>query len=363
MGEVPGFRRSADLLVGYRFEPWFYGDSVGLEGLLCASELLEDPFYEGFVHGMARGALARDIGPRPMDNTVPGHVLTELAVRRGDSRLLDGLGQLIAFLKSRPTVHGVPISLERAGLMKPYGGTPLPSDESALVDDPGQAVYVDCIHFDPPFFVAYGIAVGDDELVKQGIAMAEAFADLLQGDRDLFDHFYLVKTDRTYIPGWTRGQGWAALGLLDVIESVGVDDPRVGRLKASLVRLCSAMIETQRPDGHWGSLATVDSGIETSAAAFFASVFPRMRRLGMSWPEADEAGALAFNAMVAAVDETGWLRGVSATVWSSTQMDHYLNVPLDHMVPWSQGPLLIALHERARTAQEGESPWPSHWLS
>lgn len=363
MGEVPGIRRAANLLVGYGFQPWFYGDSVGLEGLLCASELLDDPTYEGFVQGMARGAMARDGAPRPMDNTVPGYVLTELAVRRRDTRLLEDLGRLIAFLQQRPTVHGVPISLEQAGLMLPYGGVVLPPDELALVADPGAAVYVDCLHFDPPFFVAYGLATGDEGLVNQGIAMAEAFADLLQGDRRLYDHFYLLKTERTYIPGWTRGQGWAALGLLDVIESVGVDDPRVQGLRDSLTRMSGAMIETQRPDGHWGSLATLESGVETSAAAFFASVFMRMRRLGIGWPEADEAGARAFNAMLSAVDDTGWMRGVSATVWSSTQMDHYLHVPLDYMVPWSQGPLLIALHEFSRNQEEGTSPWPSHWLS
>ncbi len=363
MGDVIRIRRAADLLVGYGFQPWFYGDSVGLEGLLCAGELLHDPFYEGFVHGMARGAMARDGAPRPMDNTVPGHVLTNLAVRRGDERLLADLGRLIGFLRDRPAVSGVPLSLERAGLMHPYGGVPLPEDEVALVEDPGAAVYVDCLHFDPPFFTTYGLALGDSELVEEGIAMAEAFAALLQGNRGLYDHFYLVKTDSTYIPGWTRGQGWAALGLLDVIEGVGVDDRRVQTLRDSLTRMCAAMINCQRPDGHWGSLATLESGIETSAAAFFASVFMRMGRLGMGWPELDRAGERAYTAMIDSVDDSGWLRGVSATVWSSTQMGHYLHVPLDHMVPWSQGPLLIALHERVRSQKEGVSPWPSQWLS
>ncbi len=363
MGEVARVRRAADLLVGYGFSPWFYGDSVGLEGLICAGELLEDPSYEGFVHGMARGAMARDGAPRPMDNTVPGHVLTHLALRKGDGRLLEELGALVAFLRERPTVRGVPVSLARAGLMSPYGDVPLPADEALLLDDPGPAVYVDCLHFDPPFFVSYGKAVGDEQLVEEGVAMAVAFADLLQGDRGLYDHFYLVRTDTTYIPGWTRGQGWAGLGLLDVIEAIGVDDPRGLPLQSSLRRMCEAMVETQRPDGHWGSLATVDSGIETSAAAFFASILPRMSRLGLGWPDADAAGRRAYDAMIAAVDESGWMRGVSATVWSSTQMGHYLHVPLDHMVPWSQGPLLIAVHERHRFAEKGADPWPSQWLS
>jgi len=345
MADLALVRKAADLLVGYPFTPWFYGDSVGFEGLLCASELLENRVYEGFVHGMARGAIARDHLPRQLDNTVPGKVLTDLAVRTGDEQLLEGLGSLVRFVVQRPMLVGIPVSLERAGLMQPYGGVVLPPDEAALVEDPGPAIYVDCLHFDPPFLASYGRATDDDDLVESGVAMAEAFARLLQRDGGFFDHFYLGRTARTYIPGWSRGQGWAVMGLLDVIETVGVGDARVAVLEDSLARLAHAMVASQRPDGHWGSLTTEESPAETSAAAFFAAALMRMRRLGLGNDETDAAGARAFDAMIGSVDDVGQLRGVSATVWSSTQLDHYKHVPMDHMVPWSQGPLLMALHE------------------
>ncbi len=104
---------------------------------------------------------------------------------------------------------------------------------------------------------------------------------------------------------------------------------------------------TQLPSGHWGSLAQQDSPVETSAAAFMAAVFMRMERLGLSNDLLQQSAARAFDAMIASVDDTGWLRGVSATVWSSTEIDHYNHVPVDFMVPWSQGPLLMALYERS----------------
>jgi rhamnogalacturonyl hydrolase YesR len=135
------------------------------------------------------------------------------------------------------------------------------------------------------------------------------------------------------------------MGLLDVIETVGVGDARAAVLEDSLARLAHAMVASQRPDGHWGSLTTEESPAETSAAAFFAAALMRMRRLGLGNDETDAAGARAFDAMMGSVDDLGQLRGVSATVWSSTQLDHYKHVPMDHMVPWSQGPLLMALHE------------------
>ena len=46
--------RAADALVAYPFSCWHYGDSIGFEGLLAASEILEDQRYFGFAYGFMR---------------------------------------------------------------------------------------------------------------------------------------------------------------------------------------------------------------------------------------------------------------------------------------------------------------------
>lgn len=349
-------RAAADELVTYDFEPWFYGDSVGAEGLLRASDLLGDQFYAGFVHGLARGAWGRDAAPRPFDNTVPGRALVELAVRRGDMRLLENLGALLAELQHRRLIRDVPVSMERAGLIEPYGGVRLPPQEAALLDDPGSAVYLDCLHFDPTFLCAYGRAVDDPGRVRQGVRMAGSFVSLLQGDSGLFHHFFLERTGTAYIDGWSRGQGWALLGLLDVIEDAGPGTEGVDVLCRAAVRLAEAVRVHQRPNGHWASvLGDEESPTETSAAAFYAAAFLRMRRLGLGDDELVDSAQRALTAVVGSTDEQGRLRGASAVVWSSTSAKHYNHVPLDHIVPWSQGPLLLALWEAHVWAQD-----PSH---
>ena len=78
--------RVADRLVAHPFQAWFYGDSIGFEGLLAASELLGEARYADFVHGFLRGWAARERPYRPDDNTAPGHVLCALAERTGDER-------------------------------------------------------------------------------------------------------------------------------------------------------------------------------------------------------------------------------------------------------------------------------------
>lgn len=346
MVDVGLVRAAADQLVSYDFRPWFYGDSVGAEGLMRASDLLGDEFYAGFVHGMARGALGRDGALRPYDNTVPGRALVELAVRRGDTRLLEGLGALLEALQQRRTIGGVPVSMDLAGLVEPYGGDDLPDHEAALLEDPGAAVYLDCLHFDPTFLCAYGKAVGDDVKVRQGVQLAASFVSLLQTGSGLFQHFFLERTQRAYVDGWSRGQGWALLGLLDVIEDAGSGVEGVDPLCQAVVRLAQAVRPHQRASGHWASvLGDQESPTETSAAAFYAAAFMRMCRLGLGDDELRDSAMRALSAVLDSTDEQGRLGGASAVVWSSTSAKHYNHVPLGHMVPWSQGPLLLAVWE------------------
>ena len=54
------------------------------------------------------------------------------------------------------------------------------------------------------------------------------------------------------------------------------------------------------------------------------------------------AAERAWSATRAALDVNGALTGVSAAVWSSTRDSHYHHVPRGLVVPWGQGPLLLA---------------------
>ena len=54
--ELDLLRKVADRLLGYRFSFWHYGDSIGFEGLLAASDLLGDTRYESWAHGAIRAS-------------------------------------------------------------------------------------------------------------------------------------------------------------------------------------------------------------------------------------------------------------------------------------------------------------------
>ncbi|MCC6315626.1 MAG: glycoside hydrolase family 88 protein [Thermomicrobiales bacterium] len=348
--------QAADRLLALPYETWAFGDSVGFEALLAATPATGDSRYAAFAHGFFRAWATRAEPYRPLDCTAPGLAMTLGAEQTGDARLLDAAARLADYLAGRRLVGGVFATWERSPLRHPYGPGSLPPDEAALLRDPGAGVFVDCLHFDPPFFAALGRVAGEPGFIRLAIEQAVGYVQLLQDPTGgLFHHFWLEKTERPYILGWGRGQGWALLGLLDVLEQQGwrADaDPGDGlaMLADAAHRLADAMRGVQRPDGHWWAVVQdPQSGNETSTAAFMAVAFARGRALGLLGDDYREPEARALAAIRAATNVNGVLTGVSAAVWACTSPNHYAHVPRGFLVPWGQGPLVLAL-ARAESA-------------
>jgi unsaturated rhamnogalacturonyl hydrolase len=164
----------------------------------------------------------------------------------------------------------------------------------------------------------------------------------------LFAHFYLERTQRLYGHGWSRGQGWALLGLLDVLEHGADDLPGREQIADSLRRLASALVATQEPSGHWrGRIGDPGTVVETSAAFFFSAGIWRGVRLGVFEEELLAVADRAWYAGLESIAPDGHIAGVSAEVWPSLAESHYRGVKAGVQVPWGQGPFLLAAAERA----------------
>lgn len=350
-------RLVAPTLAGLRYATWNFGDSVGFEAMLAATDLLDDARWSYFGWGWARAWASRSTPFVRQDCTAPGLAITELARRFGDDVLLDAAVDLARYLMSRPTLQGVYQTSVHAPLQQPCGPARLDAAAAALLADPPAGVFVDCLHFDPPFFAALAAATGDLVFADAALTQAGGYLTAL-GRRDgLFDHFILQGIDGRFGRGWGRGQGWALLGMLDVVEQLtplaGVltDDQNAAltRVAAAAAALVTAMMRWQRPDGHWSIVITdPTSGDESSTAAFMAAGFHRALRLQVvTGRDVERAAAAAYAAMWSAVDDAGSLTVVSAAVNACTDNSHYAHVPTGFRVPWGQGPVLLAAAARA----------------
>jgi unsaturated rhamnogalacturonyl hydrolase len=349
-------RLAADVLARYRFELWKYGDSIGFEGLLAASSLLGDDTWGSWTYGALKGWAGRTHRAfREMDNTAPGHALCLVFERTGDDALVEAAAELVEFLRSRGTVDGVFISWQHAPLRPPHGGKPLSAPEAALLPDAGPGIFVDCLHFDPPFLGHFGRLVEDAALVEAAVEQALGYIRLLQDQSGIFWHFFLERTGDRYGYGWGRGQGWALLGLLDLLEYLPDGHAAATELQESALSLARALVGLQREDGGWSAVVGDEaSGDESSTAAFAAAGFAQGLAAGLFGEEFLEPARRAWQHTVARVDERGVLADVSAAVWPCTDPTHYAHAPTGFVVPWGQGPLLVAA-ERVRSLGLDES--------
>jgi unsaturated rhamnogalacturonyl hydrolase len=340
-------QRVAQKLEQHDFKGWFYGDSVGFEGLVAAGDMLGVATWQDFSRGFFRAWATRMEPFQLDDNTAPGHVMCEMIRRTDDQVLRAAVLKLAEHLYSRRRVGGVGITFEDTlrALRQPYGGVPLNAADQELMKAPGAGIWLDCMHFDPPFY-AHLSEIGAGEIwAQRAVDEILAYCDLLDDpELGLYQHYWLEKTRRAYIRGWGRGQGWALLGLLDVVAHAAPTTPRHDEVVRKSRDLAEAMLRWQLPDGNWWAMVhEPDSGPESSTAAFMACAFYRGIRLGVL-PAGTfrEPADRAFAAMSANLDADGNLQGVSAAVYAALVQEHYWHVPRGLIVPWGQGPVLTA---------------------
>ena len=339
----------ADQLLVLPYKTWSFGDSVAFEGMVAASAVLSEDRWLQFARGYVRAWATRSQPYGRLDCTAPGLAMVQIYRATQDPLVLDGALGLARYLVTRPRIDGVFATWEHSPLQQPYGPDQLNERELALLANPPAGVFIDCLHFDPPFLVALGAATGEQAFVEEGARQAVGYVRLLQTDSGLFDHFVLEGSTTTYGPGWGRGQGWALLGLLDVLDELPAAHPCRKQLADAAARVMAAMIRLQREDGHW--YAVVDdpgSGDETSTAAFMAAGMLRASRMSLGGDEARAAADRVLGAALTSIDHDGILSGVSAAVNACTTPSHYAHVPRGFVVPWGQGPLALALAERLR---------------
>jgi unsaturated rhamnogalacturonyl hydrolase len=341
----------AERLGAHPFKGWFYGDSVGFEGLVAAADILNDPKWVNFSQGFFRAWATRMEPFQPDDNTAPGHVMCDIVERTGDNVLKEAVLELARHLRSRRKIGSVSITFEDTlrSLRQPYGDVSLSVEHQEKMKDPGPGIWLDCMHFDPPFFAHLSRIDPDGDWADAAISEILGCKDLLLDEATgLYRHYWLEKTGQSYIDGWGRGQGWALLGLLDVAHYVPTETEGVVDVSAEALALARRMLTYQLEDGNWHCMVHEErSGPESSTAAFMATAFYRGINMGLL-PDTEfrEPADRAFNAMLANLDKDGNLMGVSAAVMSALVDEHYWNVPLNRIVPWGQGPVLTAIAAR-----------------
>ncbi|MDR7481492.1 MAG: glycoside hydrolase family 88 protein [Armatimonadota bacterium] len=325
---------------------WGYGEAVAMLGLLAAWRVTGKTRYRQAVEGLfARWRDARRNGLSFADHVTPGVPLLMLA--RDDATWIRSALALGHLFHRMPVVDGIPIHRPDLDGWTTY-------------------VWVDCLYTDGPFLALLARATGDRSWADLAVGQATAYIGALLDQRTgLFFHGYDVATGRPNGIFWGRGNGWALLGLVDLLRFLPGDHAGQEPLRTVVRRQLDALLALQDRSGHWHTvLDRPDTYLETSVAAMMAWAIPQAVRLGIVEPEDAaaagrqrlcDAAARAYDAALAALDAQGRLTGVSEAT-PAGGLCTYANRPTGAF-PWGQGPLLLATADRIAPDRLWEGSW------
>ena len=347
-------RRAAQRLLAYPWKMWFWGDSIGLEGLLDAAEVAQQREYFAFVHGLRKAWAARANQRGEWEYTAPGLALMRVHEQTGDPALLELARAHAAYLAGfRQSEGGIFIRYEHAAFDRPPNLPGQRSPDTAAGRDGGPCAFVDTMHFDAPFFAALFRTTREPSYARLAVDTLTAQIEMLfDRDAGLFHHFWIERTRRPNQVFWGRGNGWALLGLVRTLEALPESERNHPQLLRTMRRLAETLARLQDKSGHWHTvLDQPASYLETSIAAFVVDGFSTALRHG--WLDASYQATVhrALQALLQEFQLDGLLRGVSYETFPSTHAGHYFNLPRGAMVPWGQGPLLTAIHSYRQAAR------------
>lgn len=346
---LEGCRKAADLLMGYPWKVWFWGDSIGMEGLLDASDLTGTEKYSSFVYGAFKAWIPRMHFRSRFDHTAPGVALLRSYAVTRDPELLEAARSHAEYLsRFRRTKTGCPLHYEDVVFDAlpdvPPGHPMFGASRSSAPKLSGPCVFVDSVHFQGPFLALLYSATGEKEYLAQAESTIGPQVELLWDENErLFHHFWMERAGKRNGVFWGRGNCWALLGMLHTIECLPEGSTLSRRLRLIVEEQASRLAELQDDSGGWHTvLDDRESYLETSIAAFIVDGFSLGMRRGWISRSHRSVVERAWSAMWSQLGPDGLLRGVSFETHPSMSAEHYRTMPTGAMVPWGQGPFLTA---------------------
>ena len=315
-------------ILSYPFRKWGFGEEIALRALVEFDAFVPSARYATWVHGLVLSWVEGQRAPSNADHVAPGSVLVDLYRRTGEQEFLDAAIALGRLYLGFPRVDGVPI--HRPDL----------NDWSATI-------WVDCLPIDAPFLFRLAAITGDADWAEVASEHLRTYAEVLWDPAaQLFVHGYDAAGKERSPVHWARGNGWALVGLVDVLEVLPPSSENAKFARRRARTLAQTLIGLQSDSGAWHTvLDDRTSPLEGSTSALFGFALTRARRMGFIevGDQADQCIDRAMRDVKDRVGASGALLVSSATPVGtrSTYVDRDLGV-----FPWGQGPALLAITER-----------------
>jgi len=304
-------RSTADRLTEWRFHCWYWGDAIAVDGLLEADVLGAGAYRSHVIEVLQRWHQHTLVNFD--DALAPGAAIIQLVM---DGDLPQAAGErVLRQLEGLPSAVGAVPALEPHRPAFRFG------------------VCIDAIYHLPATYAAASQWKGDVRLKQKALRIAVDGMRALRCEAGWAQWFDPTRRHNNNV-AWSRGMGWAVLGLLDLAHRLG------GYGTDEIVDLAAEVMErlaqTQESDGNWAAvLDHLAADSETSTAAFYvaAALHPAARgHLALRAETLKRATAACHRA----VGDDGTYTGTTADVLPSWDIKTYEHCPTEPS-PWAQG--------------------------
>ncbi|MEJ7743727.1 MAG: glycoside hydrolase family 88 protein [Nocardioidaceae bacterium] len=320
-------RVAAYAAMAYWFYRWDWGESVAVDGLARAGRALDDRAFSDFVDCELERwvAQSRTTGsPNPIG---PAVALLDAV---GEQRMADESAARECLDRLAERLHNEQ-----------------PDSRGCAPERDRQLLFVDLLYGLPAFLAGYRQLVDDPAITVAAVARTVEHCRILQSSSGLFGHFADLDSSETPHIAWGRGNGWAVLGLSDLLLAVPPEVPGMAEIRERFTALLDGLRATQSPGGLWRNVIDDPTSYpEASTTLFVVAAITQAVDA-----ELVEAGYLAladegWSALEHRIDVSGHVVGVSYRPGVNTDPARYEHTPVTGAYPWGQGPYLRAACQR-----------------
>jgi rhamnogalacturonyl hydrolase YesR len=163
-------------------------------------------------------------------------------------------------------------------------------------------------------------ATGETRYLDRAAVTMAAYLDRLQQPNGLFFH----APDSPFF--WSRGNGWVAAGMTELLRSLPRNDPRRGRILEGYRKMMAVLLTFQGNDGVWRQLIDQpESWAETSSTGMFA--FAMITGVKNGWLDREPYGPAARKAWLGLLhylDREGNVSNICEGTGKGFSIEYYL---------------------------------------
>jgi unsaturated rhamnogalacturonyl hydrolase len=208
-----------------------------------------------------------------------------------------------------------------------------------------QSVWSDDLYMGVPALARMGELTGEkryfDEAVKQVTKFA---ARMFNRETRLWMHGWVEGMEPHPELRWARGNGWATLALVEVLDALPANHAGRGTVLEFFRANMRGLADVQAKDGRWHQLLDrPDSYPETSATAIFTYCIARGVNRG--WLDARTfapKAMLGWQALATQVNAQGQVENVCVGTGMGFEPAFYLTRPVSSVAPHGPGTFLVA---------------------